>query len=98
MKSLKALNDPSLIENTMALVAEERRISTQILDHLREIERRQLFFRHGCASLHEFAIRILGYSDGAAHRRISAMRLIRDVPEVAQSLEEGTLSLSTACT
>jgi 5-methylcytosine-specific restriction endonuclease McrA len=38
----------------------------------------------------------LGYSPGAAMRRIDAARLLRELPEVAEKFQEGSLTLSQA--
>ncbi len=64
--------------------------------HLREIEARQLYFSEGCASLFDYAVRGLGYSKGAAFRRIKAMRLCRDEPETLEKIKSGRLSLCAA--
>ncbi len=98
MKHIESLRDPELLSKTQSLVKEEREITTLILRHLREIERRRLFAAQGFSSLHEFAVKFLGYSEAAAHRRISSMRLLRELPELERSLEEGSLSLSTLST
>jgi len=79
-----------------SLVLEERRITLELLDYLREIERRLLFAEMGYGSLFEFCVKYLGLSEGSAHRRISAMRLSRDVNGVKEKLESGTLNLSSA--
>jgi hypothetical protein len=50
----------------------------------------------GYSSLWDFATRFLGLSEGAAQRRISAMRLSEELPEVKAALESGHLSLSNA--
>jgi 5-methylcytosine-specific restriction endonuclease McrA len=50
----------------------------------------------GYPNLYEFAMKELGCSSGAAHRRISAMRLLTTVPEVAPNLESGELGLENA--
>jgi len=47
------------------------------------------------SSLHEYVVRELGYSDGAAHRRITAMRAIREIPEIESKLSSGALNLTT---
>src|SRR4051812_13600855 len=49
--NLKYLNDDELLGNTEKLVREERRISLEILEHLREIEFRKLFLEQGYSSL-----------------------------------------------
>lgn len=92
---IQKLTDDHLLARARALATEERRAGIALLHHLREIERRRLYAgMHG--SLHEYVVRELGYSDGAAYRRISAMRLMARVPEVEQKLASGALSLSTA--
>ncbi|MCB0387141.1 MAG: hypothetical protein KDD43_17240, partial [Bdellovibrionales bacterium] len=40
----------------------------------------------------------LGYSEASADRRIKAMRLIKDLPEVEEKIATGSLSLSVAST
>jgi 5-methylcytosine-specific restriction endonuclease McrA len=92
---IQHLNDSDLLRRARELAQDERRAGIALLHHLREIERRRLYAaKHG--SLHEYVVRELGYSDGAAHRRISAMRLMTRVPEIEEKLQTGTLTLSTA--
>jgi 5-methylcytosine-specific restriction endonuclease McrA len=50
----------------------------------------------GYPDLYTFAMKELGYSSGSAYRRISAMRLLKSVPEVAPKLESGELGLENA--
>lgn len=66
----------------------------KILRYLREVERRRLFSELGYASLFDFSVRELKYSEGRAGRRIAAMRLIKEVPEVEAKIASGELSLS----
>ena len=74
---------------------EERRVVTSILEYLREVDRRRLYAEAGYPSLWEFCIRELGYSEGAASRRINSMRLLRDMPELKRDIEEGKHNLSS---
>jgi hypothetical protein len=96
MKNLSTLNSQALLASTRSLVAEERRATLALIEHLEEISRRKLYAELGYASLWEFATLELGLSEGAAQRRIQTMRLARDVPEAKASLESGKLSLSNA--
>ena len=66
--------------------------------HLAEIDSCKLFFRQGFFSLFDYvyAVRELGYSEGAAYGRIKAMKLCRELPETANRLQSGKLSLSAA--
>ncbi len=93
-KNLSKLSDQTLLTAAKTLVADERKITTLILHHLREIECRRLFSSLGFSSLYEYCRQELGYSEASAQRRISAMRLIKEVPEVEEKINSGALSLS----
>ena len=92
--NLKNLSDDSLILNTKILVQKEREIITEILHHLREIERRRLFSKFKYPSLFAYAVGELKYSESQADRRISAMRLLKELPEIEDKITSGELSLS----
>ncbi|MES3037928.1 MAG: HNH endonuclease signature motif containing protein [Bdellovibrionota bacterium] len=85
--------DNLLIERTCNLVREEREILTSILHHFREIERRRIFSSLGYKSLFEMAVKKFGYSEDQAYRRISAMRLLKDLPELESKINSGEISL-----
>jgi 5-methylcytosine-specific restriction endonuclease McrA len=91
--NLKNLSDEALLEQTKQAVDRERDATLVVLHHLREVERRQLFaYRH--SSLFDYAVDELGYDNGSAHLRISAMRLLRELPEFEENLDSGSLSLT----
>ncbi len=94
--TVAALSDRELLAQTGNLARVERHLQGAIIDHLAEIEARSLFLRRGFASLFEYAVRELGYSDAAAGRRIAAMRLCADNPHTRERLRDGSLSLSAA--
>jgi len=95
-RSLKQKTDDLLVTELKTLITQERKILTEIIDHLREVERRRLYLKEGYSSLFTWMTEYLGYSEGAAQRRIQAMRLVRDLPEVEEKLSSGKLSLSVA--
>jgi hypothetical protein len=92
--NLVQLSDKDLHSETKTLVGQELQVLTKILHHLREIERRRLFTDFGCSSLFDYAVRMLGYSEGQAQRRIQAMRLMKEIPEIEKKISEGSLNLS----
>ena len=94
--TLKKLSDDFLLSQTKALVQKERKLNIEILQHLQEIESRKLYLERGFSSLFDYAIRELGYGEGAAYRRIKAMKLCQDIPETKTQIESGQLNLSTA--
>src|SRR5579862_6560382 len=91
---MKDLSNEILLSKTKRLAQEERRIGLQVIHHLREIEDRRLYNEIGYSSLFECVTQELGYSEGSAHRRISAMRLLRELPEYEAKLEAGVLNVT----
>jgi hypothetical protein len=98
MKTLRMFTDSDLVSQTRMLIREEAKATRQVLLHLMEIERREIHLARGYGSMHSFAVEVLGYSDGSAARRVAAMRLIREMPETAEQLVAGSLTLETMST
>ncbi len=94
----KTLSNEALLTKTKALVVEERELTTSILWHMHEIQKRRLYSEKGYGSLFEYAVKELSYSEAAAGRRIAAMRLLVEVPEIEPALQKGDVSLSTLST
>jgi 5-methylcytosine-specific restriction endonuclease McrA len=92
--NLKSVSNESLVFHTKKLCSEERRLTTLVLEYLREIDLRKIHLELGYSSLYEFCKTELHYSEGSAHRRISAMRLMSEVPEIKPMIESGAVSLS----
>src|SRR5688572_9369559 len=93
--NLKNLSDQDLLDQIQKAVHRERECLTQVLHHLREVERRKLYADLGHPSLFMYAVKALGYGEGEAGRRLQALRMLREIPEVEERLAEGRLSLST---
>ena len=93
---LKSLSDKELEQRTRGLIDDERRTTVALLRHLEEIDRRKLYLERGYPTLYEYVIKELRISEGAAHRRIQAMRLLREVPSAEAPLSNGDLPLTTA--
>ena len=92
--NLRALRDAELLAQTKSLVQNERELVAAILRHLHEVERRRLFSELGYKSLFDYAVKELKYSEGQASRRIQAMRLLKELPQLEEKIETGALSLS----
>lgn len=95
MHLLNNLSDTEIIDQTKRLVAEERKVTLEILWHLREISSRRIYAKRGHTSLYEYCLRELNYSAGAAFRRIKAMQFLKTNPEVEVALQAGNVSLTT---
>lgn len=92
---IRKLKNSALLKKTKALVLEERKITLEVLHHLAEVWRRRLHQFRGFRSLFEYATSELGYSNGAAGRRIAAMELLIEIPEVEEKIKAGELNLTT---
>ena len=96
ISSLSGLPDQVLLAHTRSLVLHEQALQLAVLDHLREIHTRHLHLRLGFSSLFDYAVRELGYSEGAAWRRIKAMRLCSQTAGTRERLQDRSLTLSAA--
>ncbi len=94
--TVSALSDRELLRQTRDMARLERHLQATIIDHLTEIDARGLYLHRGYSSLFDYTVRDLGYSDGAAGRRIAAMRLCAEHAGTRERLRDGSLSLSAA--
>ena len=92
--NLKSQSDVQLEESFSELVKSERKITYEVLVYLQEIEARRLHLALGYSSLGEYLIKKHHYSEGAACRRVNAMRMLQSVPEVKDKIIGGNLNLS----
>ncbi len=75
-------------------VATERKMTARVLELLKIVDERKLYLDRGYSSLFNFAVEYLGYSAPAAWRRISAMKLIKELPQTKEKIISGDLSLT----
>jgi len=93
---LNKVSDNELIFDLKNLVQEERELLTTILRYLKEVEIRKIYLQMGYSSMFAYLTEELCYSESAAQRRIQAMRLLKDLPEIEAKIETGEISLSVA--
>lgn len=92
--NLKHLTNHILLKDTALFAQREREILIQVLWHLREIDRRKLYADEKCGSLYEYCVKKLKYSEGQAARRVKACRILQDMPELADKIQDGSLNLT----
>jgi hypothetical protein len=88
------VQDEQLLSECKKQVLEEKSATAKVLEYLIEIDKRKLWIKEGYASMYDFCIRYLGYSEGEANRRIQAARLSHRVEAVKTLLEKGEISLT----
>jgi hypothetical protein len=91
---LSKLTDQQLMLNSKSLVKQESALLVTILHHIKEIDRRRLFADFKQPGLLELVMHELGYPRDQALRRIQAMRMLREIPQVEVMLESGDLNLT----
>src|SRR5205809_540671 len=91
--NLRPLTDEQLLINTKRLAARERGIMIEVLHHLLEVNRRKAFSPR-FQSLFAYATLELGYSSDQASRRIDAMRLLKEIPEIEEKVASAELNLT----
>jgi hypothetical protein len=94
-KETPEMTDFELEEKLRSLVQKERRITQEILELIREAERRSLHLIRGYPSLYEWLVSAYGFSRAAAYRRVQAAKLISEVPAVREKMLAGELNLTT---
>lgn len=78
----------------LSLVSGQRRILSETLELLADLNHRKGFLEFGHRSLLKYCVKELGLSEGAAYRRIKAMKLMNGSQEVKEKLEKGNVNLA----
>jgi 5-methylcytosine-specific restriction endonuclease McrA len=97
---MSAFAPSTLDSNVLALrlrelAGEERNVQVDFLLHLDEFDRRRAFVDAGHPSLWAYCLEVLHLREGAAGRRIQAMKVPRRFPTLEEALRDGRLCLST---
>jgi hypothetical protein len=94
-QEIKSLPDESLLSSLSELFDSERITSKFIVLHLIEIDARKLYAIRGFDSMFRMLVGKFKLSESSAYRRLQAMRLIKDVPQIQASLVTGEMNLTT---
>jgi hypothetical protein len=94
MTTIHKLDNTTLLQELDQAVADERLKTQQVLEYLQEVERRQLFAKLGYESMFVFCTKHLKYSEGSAQRRLYAMQLMREIPEIKTSIKSGDATIT----
>lgn len=93
LPALSHVSNQDLLTQVLSLREKENSALADIVLHLHEIDTRGLFRDAGYSSLFSYCTKKLGYSEGAALRRITAARTLTKFPEIYEKLKAGALSL-----
>src|SRR6185312_15115754 len=93
--NLSNRTDQEILEGLTTWVQDSRRAESHIAFHLLEVEKRRLYLPHA-DSIKEFCMTVHRMSRHEAQTRVDAMRLLKAIPEIADDLGSGRLSLTIA--
>ena len=82
----------------LELRQKEKRITSEILNKLQEMEDGRQYLKMGHPSLFDYLVRGLGYSEATAYQRQACVRLAKEIPEIKQKIDQGSLTLSAVTT
>ncbi len=94
-QSPSSLDSKTLARRLGELAGNERQVQVEFLLHLDEFDRRRAWLGLGYGSLWTYCLEALHLREGAAGRRIAAMKVLRRFPALADCLRDGRLCLST---
>ena len=90
------LDTKTLARRLFDLAGDERSVQVEFLLHLGEFDARRAYLDAGHPSLWTYCLSVLHLREGAAARRIAAMKVLRQFPRLGAPLRDGRLSMSTA--
>jgi hypothetical protein len=92
--SLRSVSPQQILKNTELIVAQDRKLTLRLLEHLYEIDRQKLYLEQGFASTFEYCTKHLKLSEPSAARRIRTARCVARYPQLHPLLESGELNLT----
>lgn len=91
--SLTHLSSDALLLRLRELVAQDRGVTADLIEHLGEVDRREIVIDAGHPSLFDYCVKVLRYSEAAAFLRIRAARAAAKFPRILEDLRSGTIHL-----
>jgi len=91
---LKSISDKDLLHRLSDLLQESRRIESELVSHIGEVDERRLFLGAACSSMFVFCTTVLHLSEAEAYLRITVARASRMHPMLLEMLGDGRLHLS----
>jgi hypothetical protein len=94
MQNASLLSDSELLARMAVLVMHERAGTADVIEHLVEVDRRDLYLAQACSSLTAYCRERLGYSEDEASKRVRVARAVRAIPEMLDELRAGRIHLT----
>ena len=95
-KLLKSISDDDLLHRLSGLVEKSRRVESELVAHVAEVDERRLYAREACSSMFTYCTEVLHMSEAEAYLRIRVARASRKHPELLRMLQDGRIHLTGA--
>jgi len=93
-RPLSGLSDHDLLARLTAVLAQSRRVESDLIAHIAEVDARRLFAREAFPSMFAYCTDALHLSESEAYLRIAVARASREHPMILPMLGDGRLHLS----
>ncbi len=91
---LRFVPDDELLHRLSQLLTQSRRVESELVAHIGEVDERRLYAREACSSMFQYATKVLHLSEHEAYLRITTARAARRFPMLLVMLGDGRLHLS----
>jgi len=91
---LKRISDDDLLRRLLDLLKQSRRVESELVAHIGEVDERRLYAREAASSMFTYATEVLHLSEHEAYLRINAARAARRYTMILTMLADGRLHLS----
>ena len=91
---LQSISDHELLQRLSDLVSRSRRVESDLVAHIAEVDERRLYARQASSSMFAYCTELLHLSEHEAYLRITAARASRKHPMLLEMLSDGRLHLT----
>ena len=93
-RPLQSVSDDELLHRLADLLRQSRRIESELVAHIGEVDERRLYAREASPSMFAYCTEVLHLSEPEAYLRIAAARAAREHPMLLAMLGDGRLHLT----
>jgi len=93
-RPLESVSDEDLLRRLAELTQQSRRVESDLVAHIGEVDERRLYAREASPSMFAYCTELLHLSEAEAYLRIAAARASREHPMLLTMLGDGRLHLS----
>ena len=91
---LHSISDDELLRRLSELLKHSRRVESDLVAHIGEVDARRLYEREAASSMFTYCTEVLNLSEHEAYLRIAAARASRKYPMLLAMLSDGRIHLS----